>query len=70
MHSICLLRKKKISFYNNYFVFVKISDSDPVVEVEGELVSAADKKETIDEEEPGLEEKTDTKTTTNTTTTV
>tara|TARA_B100001093_G_scaffold477660_1_gene505163 strand:- start:10455 stop:13841 length:3387 start_codon:yes stop_codon:yes gene_type:complete len=60
--------EKKISFYNNYFVFVKISDSDPVVEVEGELVSAADKKETIDEEEPGLEEKTDTKTTTNTTT--
>ena len=51
------IEEKRISFLNNYFVFVKIADSEPVVEVEGELLRAVEKDETVDEDSQGLEEK-------------
>jgi len=51
------VEEKKISFLNNYFVFVKIADSEPVVEVEGELLRAVEKDETVDEDSERLEEK-------------
>ena len=52
------MEEKKISFLNNYFVFVKIADSEPVVELEGEIIRAAEKDDTIDEENKNLEENT------------
>ena len=48
------IEEKQITFYNNYFVFVKIADPEPVVEIDGETSIAVEnpaiKKENINKE--------------------
>jgi hypothetical protein len=55
------VEEKQISFYNNYFVFVKIADPEPVVEIDGETsiaVENPDIKEQKQEKESVPPEKT------------
>ena len=42
------VEEKTISFYNNYFVFIKISDPEITVEFEGNITQAVDKDEPLD----------------------